>query len=193
MKCLSQEVVFIYVSLFGKYRYAMYLFSTQHEELVGVYASQLARHHCIDLFVEMMEARLNGRWFVYPRLNLLNVISRTQWLQLQYYVMYSKRTSHESEPDFMFSCLICPFLLDNHSSNFQTIIVQKMIRIFQSGSFLDISIIKAINPYYFMFSQMHFIPINRVDVKYKIFHSAMEHLPFSPDDTKGSFEEIIDR
>ncbi|KAI3933887.1 hypothetical protein MKX01_028213, partial [Papaver californicum] len=73
--------------------YAMYLFSMQHEELVGVYASQLARHHCIDLFVEMMEARLNGR----------------------------------------------------------------------------------------------------VDVKYKIFRSAMDHLPFSPDDTKGSFEEIIDR
>ncbi|RZC86151.1 hypothetical protein C5167_026821 [Papaver somniferum] len=73
--------------------YAMYLFSMQHEELVGVYASQLARHHCIDLFVEMMEARLN----------------------------------------------------------------------------------------------------RRVDVKYKIFLTAMEHLPFSPDDTKGSFEEIIDR
>ena len=42
-------------------RYAMYLFSKQHEELVGVYASQLARHLCVDLFVEMMELRLNSR------------------------------------------------------------------------------------------------------------------------------------
>ncbi|KAF5192752.1 Nuclear pore complex protein [Thalictrum thalictroides] len=74
--------------------YAMFLFSKQHEELVGVYASQLARHCCIDLFVYMMELRL-------------------EW---------------------------------------------------------------------------------RVSVKYKIFQSAMEYLPFSPeDDSKGSFEEIIDR
>ncbi|OVA11455.1 Nuclear pore protein 84/107 [Macleaya cordata] len=74
--------------------YAMFLFSMQHEELVGVYACQLARHLCIDLFVHMMELRLNGS----------------------------------------------------------------------------------------------------VHVKYKIFISAMEYLPFSPeDDTKGSFEEIIDR
>ncbi|XP_077236432.1 nuclear pore complex protein isoform X2 [Tasmannia lanceolata] len=40
--------------------YAMFLFSKQHEELVGIYASQLARHHCIDLFVHMMELRLNS-------------------------------------------------------------------------------------------------------------------------------------
>ncbi|KAK9066146.1 hypothetical protein SSX86_013467 [Deinandra increscens subsp. villosa] len=40
--------------------YVMFLFSKQHEELVGVYASQLARHRCIDLFVHMMELRLNG-------------------------------------------------------------------------------------------------------------------------------------
>lgn len=40
--------------------YAMFLFSKQHEELVGVYASQLARHLCIDLFVHMMELRLNS-------------------------------------------------------------------------------------------------------------------------------------
>ncbi|KAL7603921.1 nuclear pore complex protein NUP107 [Lactuca sativa] len=40
--------------------YAMFLFSKQHEELVGIYASQLARHRCIDLFVHMMELRLNG-------------------------------------------------------------------------------------------------------------------------------------
>lgn len=38
--------------------YTMYLFSQQHEELVGVYASHLARHRCIDLFVHMMELRL---------------------------------------------------------------------------------------------------------------------------------------
>lgn len=74
--------------------YAMFLFSKQHEELVGIYASQLARHRCIDLFVHMMELRLNGS----------------------------------------------------------------------------------------------------VHVKYKIFLSAMEYLPFSPgDDAKGSFEEIIER
>lgn len=41
----------------------MFLFSKQHEELVGIYASQLARHRCIDLFVHMMELRLNGRFF----------------------------------------------------------------------------------------------------------------------------------
>lgn len=45
-------------------RYAMFLFSNQHEELVGIYASQLARHRCVDLFVHMMELRLNSRWFI---------------------------------------------------------------------------------------------------------------------------------
>lgn len=74
--------------------YAMFLFSKQHEELVGLYASQLAPHRCIDLFVHMMELRLNSS----------------------------------------------------------------------------------------------------VYVKYKIFLSAMEYLPFSPgDDSKASFEEIIER
>ncbi|XP_054783533.1 nuclear pore complex protein NUP107 [Prosopis cineraria] len=74
--------------------YAMFLFSKQHEELVGIYASQLARHRCVDLFVHMMELRLNSS----------------------------------------------------------------------------------------------------VHVKYKIFLSAMEYLPFSTvDDSKGSFEDIIER
>ncbi|KAM7476110.1 hypothetical protein LguiB_023353 [Lonicera macranthoides] len=74
--------------------YAMFLFSKQHEGLVGIYASQLARHRCIDLFVHMMELRLNSS----------------------------------------------------------------------------------------------------VHVRYKIFLSAIEYLPFSPgDDLKGSFEEIIER
>ncbi|XP_058108684.1 nuclear pore complex protein NUP107 isoform X2 [Magnolia sinica] len=74
--------------------YAMFLFSKQHEELVGIYASQLAPHLCIDLFVHMMELRLN----------------------------------------------------------------------------------------------------DSVHVKYKLFLSAMEYLPFSPgDDSKGCFEDIIDR
>ncbi|XP_055836323.1 nuclear pore complex protein NUP107 [Solanum dulcamara] len=74
--------------------YAMFLFTKQHEELVGIYASQLARHHCIDLFVHMMELRLNSS----------------------------------------------------------------------------------------------------VHVRYKIFLSAIEYLPFAPeDDSKGSFEEIIER
>ncbi|XP_051152717.1 nuclear pore complex protein NUP107 [Andrographis paniculata] len=40
--------------------YAIFLFTKQHEELVGIYASQLARHRCIDLFVHMMELRLNS-------------------------------------------------------------------------------------------------------------------------------------
>ncbi|KAJ1401092.1 Nuclear pore protein [Sesbania bispinosa] len=40
--------------------YALFLFSKEHEELVGIYASQLARHRCIDLFVHMMELRLNS-------------------------------------------------------------------------------------------------------------------------------------
>lgn len=74
--------------------YAMFLFSIELEELVGVYASQLARHRCIDLFVHMMELRLNSS----------------------------------------------------------------------------------------------------VHVRYKIFLSAIEYLPFSPgDDSKGTFEEIIER
>ncbi|XP_060972086.1 nuclear pore complex protein NUP107 [Cannabis sativa] len=74
--------------------YAMFLFSKHREDLVGIYASQLARHRCIDLFVHMMELRWNSS----------------------------------------------------------------------------------------------------VQVKYKIFISAMQHLPFSTgDDSKGSFEEIIER
>ncbi|XP_015061459.1 nuclear pore complex protein NUP107 [Solanum pennellii] len=74
--------------------YTMFLFTKQHEELVGIYASQLARHRCIDLFVHMMELRLNSS----------------------------------------------------------------------------------------------------VHVRYKIFLSAIEYLPFTPeDDSKGSFEEIIER
>ncbi|XP_061342885.1 nuclear pore complex protein NUP107 isoform X2 [Gastrolobium bilobum] len=40
--------------------YALFLFSKEHEELVGIYASQLARHRCIDLFVHMMELRLHS-------------------------------------------------------------------------------------------------------------------------------------
>lgn len=48
----------------------MYLFSQQHEELVGVYASQLARHLCVDLFVQMMELRLNSRFFSFSLLSL---------------------------------------------------------------------------------------------------------------------------
>ncbi|KAE8730994.1 NUP107 protein [Hibiscus syriacus] len=74
--------------------YSLFLFSKHHEELVGIYASQLASHRCIDLFVHMMELRLNSS----------------------------------------------------------------------------------------------------VHVKYKIFLSAMEYLPFSQgDDSKGSFQEIIER
>ncbi|CAL5379296.1 unnamed protein product [Camellia sinensis] len=41
---------------------AIFLFSKHHEELVGIYASQLAHHRCIDLFVHMMELRLNSRY-----------------------------------------------------------------------------------------------------------------------------------
>ncbi|KAL4313256.1 hypothetical protein GQ457_01G018110 [Hibiscus cannabinus] len=74
--------------------YSLFLFSKHHEEFVGIYASQLASHRCIDLFVHMMELRLNSS----------------------------------------------------------------------------------------------------VHVKYKIFLSAMEYLPFSQgDDSKGSFQEIIER
>ncbi|KAF5952563.1 hypothetical protein HYC85_010507 [Camellia sinensis] len=41
-------------------RYAIFLFSKHHEEVVGIYASQLAHHRCIDHFVHM-ELRLNSR------------------------------------------------------------------------------------------------------------------------------------
>ncbi|CAH9076937.1 unnamed protein product [Cuscuta europaea] len=40
--------------------YAMFLFTNHHEELVGIYASQLAGHRCINLFLHMMELRLNS-------------------------------------------------------------------------------------------------------------------------------------
>ncbi|CAL4986239.1 unnamed protein product [Urochloa decumbens] len=40
--------------------YVRYLFSEDQEELVGVYASQLQCDLCINLFVEMMELRLNS-------------------------------------------------------------------------------------------------------------------------------------
>ncbi|GMH17570.1 hypothetical protein Nepgr_019411 [Nepenthes gracilis] len=40
--------------------YVMFLFSKQHEELIGIYASQLARHRCVDLLVHMMELQLNA-------------------------------------------------------------------------------------------------------------------------------------
>ncbi|KAG1326352.1 nuclear pore complex protein NUP107 [Cocos nucifera] len=50
--------------------YAMFLFSKHHEELVGIYASQLARHLCIDLFVHMMELRLNSSMHVKYKLFL---------------------------------------------------------------------------------------------------------------------------
>ncbi|CAO2142575.1 unnamed protein product [Urochloa humidicola] len=40
--------------------YVRYLFSEDQEELVGVYASQLQHDLCINLFVEMMESRLNS-------------------------------------------------------------------------------------------------------------------------------------
>lgn len=53
--------------------YAMFLFSKQHEELVGVYASQLARPFCIDLFVQMMELRLNSSMHVKYKLFLAAV------------------------------------------------------------------------------------------------------------------------
>ncbi|ERN05569.1 nuclear pore complex protein NUP107 isoform X1 [Amborella trichopoda] len=39
--------------------YAVFLFSKNREELVGVYASQLAPYLCVELFVHMMELRLN--------------------------------------------------------------------------------------------------------------------------------------
>lgn len=39
-----------------------------------------------------------------------------------------------------------------------------------------------------------FLLVHSVQVKYKIFLSAIEYLPFSPDgDSKGSFEEVIER
>ncbi|CAL5321768.1 unnamed protein product [Camellia sinensis] len=99
--------------------YAIFLFSKHHEELVGIYASQLAHHCCIDLFVHMTELRLNSSDNVtMPRFSQLNYVS-------------------------------------------------KIIRV----------VIKEV-----------------VHVKYKIFVSAIEYLPFSPgDDSKGSFEEIVER
>ncbi|XP_042452752.1 nuclear pore complex protein NUP107-like isoform X1 [Zingiber officinale] len=53
--------------------YSMFLFSKQHEELVGIYASQLARHLCVDLFVQMMELRLNSSIHVKYKIFLLGM------------------------------------------------------------------------------------------------------------------------
>ena len=60
--------VYIYITfsvlssdLWHAARYSMFLFSKQHEELVGIYASQLAGHRCIELFVHMMELRMQSR------------------------------------------------------------------------------------------------------------------------------------
>lgn len=39
--------------------YAIFLFTQRREELVGVYASQLAPYLCVELYVHMMELRLN--------------------------------------------------------------------------------------------------------------------------------------
>ena len=69
MNVLGYQIPYFYIILSvvhflivkSHFRYAMYLFSKQHEELVGIYASQLARHRCIELFVHMMELRLNAR------------------------------------------------------------------------------------------------------------------------------------
>ncbi|CAL5379448.1 unnamed protein product [Camellia sinensis] len=62
---------------------AIFLFSKHHEELVGIYASQLAHHRCIDLFVHMMELRLNSRDkgeysdnVTVPRFSQLNYVSK---------------------------------------------------------------------------------------------------------------------
>ena len=45
-----------------------------------------------------------------------------------------------------------------------------------------------------MLTFIYFLLTSSVHVKYKIFLSAMEYLPFSSeDDSKGSFEEIIER
>ncbi|CAL5381192.1 unnamed protein product [Camellia sinensis] len=57
--------------------YGIFLFSKHHEELVGIYASQLAHHRCIDLFVHMMELRLNSSDNVtVPRFSQLNYVSK---------------------------------------------------------------------------------------------------------------------
>lgn len=63
MFAVMHNFALMFIDIIGYYglRYAMFLFSKQHEELVGIYASQLARHRCVDLFVHMMELRLNSR------------------------------------------------------------------------------------------------------------------------------------
>ncbi|KAG0461712.1 hypothetical protein HPP92_022009 [Vanilla planifolia] len=48
--------------------YSMFLFSEHHEELVGIYASQIAPDCCIDLFVQMTELRLNSSLHVKHKL-----------------------------------------------------------------------------------------------------------------------------
>ncbi|XP_010261756.1 PREDICTED: nuclear pore complex protein NUP107 isoform X2 [Nelumbo nucifera] len=53
--------------------YAMFLFSKQHEELVGIYASQLASHRCIDLFVHMMELRINASNVLFREFALISM------------------------------------------------------------------------------------------------------------------------
>ncbi|CAL5379462.1 unnamed protein product [Camellia sinensis] len=53
--------------------YAIFLFSKHCEELVGIYASQLAHHRCIDLFVHMMELRLNSSNILFREFALISM------------------------------------------------------------------------------------------------------------------------
>ncbi|CAL5381112.1 unnamed protein product [Camellia sinensis] len=78
--------------------YAIFLFSKHHEELVGIYASQLAHHRCIDLFVHMMELRLNKQALI-MRTGRENVVLPTildtqkDYKILKYEVMIRKAVS----------------------------------------------------------------------------------------------------
>ncbi|KAK4773488.1 hypothetical protein SAY87_028507 [Trapa incisa] len=77
--------------------YTMFLFSKQHEELVGIYASQLAPHRCIDLFVHMMELRLNSSVHVKHRIFLSAI---------QYLPFSSEYDNPEDEPKGTFEEII---------------------------------------------------------------------------------------
>nr|CAD1816980.1 unnamed protein product [Ananas comosus var. bracteatus] len=112
--------------------YAIFLFSKQQEELVGIYASQLSRHRCIDLFVEMMEHRLNSR---------------------------EKLEKTEKEL---------------HTKDLSAVAQGRAENLRARG-----------------------VPgcadVCRIHVKYKLFLSAIEYLPFSSEDkSKASFEDIIE-
>ena len=153
-----------------------YLFSEDQEELVGVYASQLERDLCINLFVEMMELRLNSR-YCYHMFIWLIVCSL-----VSVYIIIT------------FGCSLSDIIMQTHVMWVLFSVVQSFFCWLwrsQTGSIW--CMISAI--FNEIILQAHiFFSDNSLHTMYKLFLSAVEYLPFSSGDaSKACFEEIIER